>query len=234
MRLGAARASWRAAAAADRSRPPRDHPVRRPAGSGQEVCAEAARGRVRPVPFRRSPHCATTAARLPKAIGWRVSGGSCRAPGNTAIFFRSWYRRVLDDRVLGRTDEDAARARVRRDQRVRSAAARLWDVDREAVLRRQRRRAGAAARANAAADPWLARGRRDEPIRVGDPAYQRRSTTCVPIPTRAGRRGGRSTATTSEQAAVAALTAIADAWAKAMPAEPPQLVVESRRLVRRG
>ena len=26
--------------------------------------------------------------------------------GNTAIFFRSWYRRALDDRVLGRTRED--------------------------------------------------------------------------------------------------------------------------------
>ena len=28
------------------------------------------------------------------------------------IFFRSWYRRVLDDRVLGRTDEQV-RCRVR-------------------------------------------------------------------------------------------------------------------------
>src|SRR3954471_22504831 len=26
--------------------------------------------------------------------------------GNTSIFFRSWYRRVLDDRILGRIDED--------------------------------------------------------------------------------------------------------------------------------
>src|SRR6478672_4802056 len=27
------------------------------------------------------------------------------AAGHTAIFFRSWYRRVIDDRVLGRIDE---------------------------------------------------------------------------------------------------------------------------------
>ena len=27
--------------------------------------------------------------------------------GNTSIFFRSWYRRVLDDRVLGRTAEES-------------------------------------------------------------------------------------------------------------------------------
>src|SRR3954454_3889511 len=27
--------------------------------------------------------------------------------GDTVIFFRSWYRRVLDDRVLGRTAEDS-------------------------------------------------------------------------------------------------------------------------------
>src|SRR6478735_3023665 len=27
--------------------------------------------------------------------------------GNTVIFFRSWYRRVLEDRVLGRTPEES-------------------------------------------------------------------------------------------------------------------------------
>lgn len=27
--------------------------------------------------------------------------------GRTSIFFRSWYRRVLDDRILGRTDEQS-------------------------------------------------------------------------------------------------------------------------------
>ena len=27
--------------------------------------------------------------------------------GDTAIFYRSWYRRVLDDRMLGRIDEKA-------------------------------------------------------------------------------------------------------------------------------
>ena len=32
---------------------------------------------------------------------WRELPGA----GDTAIFFRSWYRRVLDDRILGRTDE---------------------------------------------------------------------------------------------------------------------------------
>ena len=41
----------------------------------------------------------------PKAIGWRVSGEQLPAAGETAIFFRSWYRRILDDRILGRTDE---------------------------------------------------------------------------------------------------------------------------------
>jgi polyphosphate kinase 2 (PPK2 family) len=34
---------------------------------------------------------------------WRQLPGA----GDTAIFFRSWYRRVLDDRILGRTDETA-------------------------------------------------------------------------------------------------------------------------------
>ena len=31
--------------------------------------------------------------------------------GHTSIFFRSWYRRVLDDRILGRTADDSV-ARV--------------------------------------------------------------------------------------------------------------------------
>src|SRR4051794_2324007 len=34
---------------------------------------------------------------------WRALPSS----GDTAIFYRSWYRRVLDDRILGRTDEAA-------------------------------------------------------------------------------------------------------------------------------
>ena len=34
---------------------------------------------------------------------WRDLPGA----GDTAIFFRSWYHRVLDDRILGRTDEAA-------------------------------------------------------------------------------------------------------------------------------
>jgi polyphosphate kinase 2 (PPK2 family) len=35
---------------------------------------------------------------------WR----SLPAAGNTTIFFRGWYRRVLDDRIAGRIDDNAA------------------------------------------------------------------------------------------------------------------------------
>ena len=55
------------------------------------------------VTLRRS----STAARPPMAIGWRVSGAICPGPGRTMVFYRSWYRRVLDERLAGLVDGDA-------------------------------------------------------------------------------------------------------------------------------
>ena len=107
-----ARASGGASAAADRPSAPRDHPVRRASGIGQEIRAEAARGRLRSLPFRGSFHRRSIGARHLKAIGWRASGASLPSAGNTAIFYRSWYRRVLDDRVL-RPDRRGMRSRAR-------------------------------------------------------------------------------------------------------------------------
>ena len=146
--------------------------------------------------------------------------------GNTSIFFRSWYRRVLDDRVLGRTAEESV-PRVFDEINEFEAQQRdygtllvklYFDVSSDVQERRLTRRQSS---------PWRSISARDEVIRADDPEYQRalddlRSNTDTrwsPWRTIDGDD--------EQQAALAALEAIADAWGKAMPAEPPQLVAQS-------
>ena len=131
----------------------------------------------------------TTGARLREghwlARFWRQLPGA----GDTAIFFRSWYRRVLDDRILGHV-EDKALARAFDEINEFEAQQRdygtlivklYFDVD---------------------ADTQEAQAARSgPPIRGGEfsaatisstsatPLMPRRSTTCARIPIRAGRRG---------------------------------------------
>jgi polyphosphate kinase 2 (PPK2 family) len=143
--------------------------------------------------------------------------------GHTAIFFRGWYRRILDDRVLGRTAEDSV-PRVFDEINEFEAQQRdygtllvklYFDVSADVQAQRlaQRRQS-----------PWRARGADDEFIRADDPAYQRAleelrantDTRWSPWRTIDGDD--------EDQAALAALEAIAEAWSKAMPAEPPQLI----------
>jgi polyphosphate kinase 2 (PPK2 family) len=146
--------------------------------------------------------------------------------GDTAIFYRSWYRRVLDDRVLGRIDKDAA-ARSFDEINEFEAQQRDYgtlilklyfevsaDVQQERLARR-------------AANPWRP-ANRDEAVGVGDPAYiaaladlmQNSDTRWSPWKLIDADDERRST--------LAALEAIADAWSKAMPAEPPHVVAEPR------
>ena len=75
---------------------------------------------------------------------------------------------------------------------------------------------------------WRTKGGEDECIRADDPAYQRAleelrantETRWSPWRTIDGDD--------EQQAALAALEAIAEAWSKAMPAEPPQLLAAPR------
>ncbi len=147
--------------------------------------------------------------------------------GNTSIFFRSWYRRVLDDRVLGRTAEELI-ARVfdeinefevqQRD--YGTLLVKLYfdvsaDVQDQRISRRRQ-------------NPWRGKFQEEEFIRADNPAYQHAleelrantDTRWSPWRTIDGDDEG--------QAALAALEAIAEAWSKAMPAEPPQLVTAPR------
>ena len=147
--------------------------------------------------------------------------------GHTSIFFRSWYRRVLDDRVLGRTPDDSV-ARVfdeinefevqQRD--YGTLLVKLYfdvsaDVQEQRLARRRQ-------------SPWRAKVGIEDVIRADDPKYQRaledlRSNTDTrwsPWRTIDGDD--------EQRASVATLEAVAEAWSKAMPAEPPQLVTAPR------
>ena len=145
--------------------------------------------------------------------------------GNTSVFFRSWYRRVLDDRVLGRTAEETI-PRVFDEINEFEAQQRdygtllvklYFDVSSDVQEQRLARRR---------ASPWRRAGQ-DEIIRADDPSYLhaldelRANTDTRWSPWRT------IDADDEQQAALAALEAVADAWSKAMPSEPPQLVAQS-------
>jgi polyphosphate kinase 2 (PPK2 family) len=147
--------------------------------------------------------------------------------GKTSIMLRSWYRRVLDDRVLGRTREDTI-PRVFDEINEFEAQQRdygtllvklYFDVSADVQERRIAERR---------LSPWPSRQAQDDFIRADDPAYQnalaelRANTDTRWSPWRT------IDADDEQQAALATLEAIADAWSKAMPAEPPQLVSGSR------
>ena len=145
------------------------------------------------------------------------------AAGDTAIFYRSWYRRVLDDRILGHVDEKTV-ARAFDEINEFEAQQRdygtlilklYFEVGPEVQDARLRERAE---------DPWLRMIRSDAPVRVSDPAYAdalkdlRRNSDTRWSPWRMIDGNDEAAAT------IAALSAIADAWADAMPAEPPHVV----------
>lgn len=143
--------------------------------------------------------------------------------GNTTILLRSWYRRVLDDRVLGRTPEESV-ARVfdeinefevqQRD--YGTLLVKLYfdvsaDVQQQRIAERLR-------------SPWRPRKGQEEIIRADDPAYQA-ALAELRVNTDTRWSPWRTIDADDEQrAALAVLEAIADAWSKVMPAEPPQLV----------
>jgi polyphosphate kinase 2 (PPK2 family) len=145
--------------------------------------------------------------------------------GSTAIFYRSWYRRVLDDRVLGRTAEDAV-ARVFDEINEFEAQQRDYGTlilklffEVPAAVQEQRL-------ADRSLSPWSGADR--DLVRVGDPAYLRAiedlrrhsDTRWSPWRTIDG--------SDERMASLAALEAIADSWAKAMPAEPPHMIAPIR------
>jgi polyphosphate kinase 2 (PPK2 family) len=130
---------------------------------------------------------------------------------------------VLDDRILGRTDETAV-ARAFDEINEFEAQQRdygtlivklYFDVSADVQERRLSDRAGNA---------WAHATRGDEPVRVRDEAY-RRALQELRMQSDTRWSPWRMVDGDDERkAALTALTAIADAWAQAIPAEPPRLV----------
>lgn len=148
--------------------------------------------------------------------------------GNTAIFFRSWYRRVIDDRILARVDESAM---ARSFDEINEFEAQQRDygtlivklyfnASAEAQQRRLEQRA---------ANPWR-QSRRELPIETGDPAYVRAMSELKAHSDTRWSPWKMIESEDDQHATLAALEAIADAWSKAMPAEPPHLVGLTNRV----
>ena len=143
--------------------------------------------------------------------------------GHTSVFYRSWYRRVLEDRVLGRTPGESI-PRVFDEINEFEAQQRdygtllvklFFDVSADVQEHRldQRRR-----------NPWRTRVPQDDFVPADDPSYLQAldelrantDTRWSPWRTIDGDD--------EQQAAVASLEMIAEAWSRTMPSEPPKLV----------
>ena len=143
--------------------------------------------------------------------------------GGTSIFFRSWYRRVLDDRILGRTD-DASLTRAFDEINEFEAQQRDYGTlivklyfDVSPDLQEERLRARTS-------NPWLGVIRNDDLISVRDAGY-RRALDELKLHTDTRWSPWKFIdGDDEEEATILALSAIAAAWEKAMPAEPPRLV----------
>ncbi|MFL6771833.1 MAG: polyphosphate kinase [Sphingomicrobium sp.] len=145
------------------------------------------------------------------------------AAGDTSIFYRSWYRRVLDDRIHGDVDDKTV-ARAFDEINEFEAQQRdygtlilklYFEVSPEVQEQRLKERAD---------DPWLRMVRSDQAVKVGEPGYAealkdlRKNSHTRWSPWRMIDGNDEAAGT------LAALSAIADAWAEAMPAEPPRVV----------
>lgn len=142
------------------------------------------------------------------------------AAGQSSIFYRSWYRRVIDERVHGRVDEAAA-ARAYDEINEFEAQQRdygtllvklFFNVDAAAQEQRLRERSVSPWASLIASDPDIVRA--DDPTFIAAFADLKRHTDTRWSPWRIIDGDNQETV------AAAALAAIADAWAEAMPAEP--------------
>ena len=153
---------------------------------------------------------------------WRRLPGA----GDTTIFFRSWYRRVLDDRIQGRL-ADKALARAFDEINEFEAQQRdygtlivklYFDAPADAQQRRLEQRA---------ANPWRQQ-HRELPVETADPAYVRALAEVKAHSDTRWSPWKMIDATDDQQSTLAALEAIAEAWSKAMPAEPPTIAFAPR------
>jgi AMP-polyphosphate phosphotransferase len=149
--------------------------------------------------------------------------------GRTSIFFKSWYRRVLDDRMLGRTAEESI---ARAFDEINEFEAQQRDygtlllklyftVDADVQKRRLAERSKSA---------WRNISDREEAISVDDPGYSRAFDDLMAHSNTRWSPWRKIDGNDEPATSIAALEAIADAWSSAMPSEPPHLVGASGRV----
>jgi polyphosphate kinase 2 (PPK2 family) len=145
--------------------------------------------------------------------------------GRTSIFFRSWYRRVLEDRILGRIPEESV---ARAFDEINEFEAQQRDygtlilklyftVDADVQERRLTERSRSA---------WRSKPASDDALRVSDGAYPRAFDDVMAHSNTRWSPWRMIDGDDERKAALTALAAIAQGWAQAMPAEPPRLIRE--------
>lgn len=145
--------------------------------------------------------------------------------GETAIFYRSWYRRVLDDRVLGRTATDSV-PRIFDEINEFEAQQRDYGTlilklyfDVPAAVQEQRL-------ARRAASPWI--GEQKDAVRVSDAGYARALEELKMHSDTRWSPWKVIDGSDERLASLMVLEAVADTWSKAMPVDPPKLIVPAR------
>lgn len=149
------------------------------------------------------------------------------AAGDTSIFFRGWYRRVLDDRVTGRVDEPAA---ARAFDEINEFEAQQRDAGTlivklffsvDPAVQKDRL-------AEREASLWRRSVRPGPSVLADSPAYRRAFEEMIAHCDTRWSPWVRIDGSSEDEAALAALEAVAGAWAEAMPSEPPHLVQGAR------
>jgi len=198
-----------------------------PPGAGKKQALRALGGIFDPCHF--NVHC-TEFDRRQAAEGHWLARFWRQLPsaGRTAIFFRSWYRRVLEERISGRLDDGlVARAfdeinEFEAQQRdYGTILAKLYfDVSPEVQARRL---------AEHGADGWEALIRREEPLLVSGDDYRR---ALADLRKQSNTRWSPWTfidGDNPEHACRDALVAVAAAWSEAVPLDPPHIAEGSTR-----
>jgi polyphosphate kinase 2 (PPK2 family) len=142
------------------------------------------------------------------------------AAGHTSIFYRSWYRRVLDERIHGRVDPTAA---ARAFDEINEFEVQQRDYGTllvklffnvSAATQEQRLR-------ERSLEPWAKLvGSDTDYVRAGDPAYALALAELMHHTNTRWSPWRMIDGEDEDAIAAAALAAIADAWAEAMPAKP--------------
>ena len=145
------------------------------------------------------------------------------AAGQSVLFYRSWYRRVLDDRLVGQVgDKDIARAfdeinEFEAQQRDYGTLIVKLYFDVSATVQAERL-------AERAANPWHAALRYEVPLAADHPGYVQALEDLRDNSDTRWSPWRIIDGNDQERAAVEALEAVLDAYRAAMPSEPPQLV----------